>query len=237
MWNFCLTAEGKKQTEGDRENCIMNFHKILVPLKSCPTTRHAGALGDRGYSSYSLSTSALDEGEWSESRPGRALAPGKGPPVPIVQEDGWAAKPVSTQRLEENSFRLCRESNLDCLVVQPVARHYTDWATRHTRTVKMIKLRGEVCSMQKSDDKCMKMWVLTAARMKVRAFWDTAPCGLGVNRRFRGEDCFHYQGAEHYLSDAAGSKTLVRIRLHQFTVYPLIQCQFQVRELGRTKRI
>jgi hypothetical protein len=33
-------------------------------------------------------TSALDGGGWSASRPGRALTPGKGPPVPIVQEAG-----------------------------------------------------------------------------------------------------------------------------------------------------
>jgi hypothetical protein len=37
---------------------------------------------ERRYSSYSFSTSALDGGEWSASRPDRAL-----PPVPIVQED------------------------------------------------------------------------------------------------------------------------------------------------------
>jgi hypothetical protein len=34
--------------------------------------------------SYPFSTSALDGGEWSASRLGRALAPGKGPPVPTV---------------------------------------------------------------------------------------------------------------------------------------------------------
>jgi hypothetical protein len=39
--------------------------------------------------------------EWSASRPGCALAPGKGPPLPIVQEAGWAPEPVWTQRLEE----------------------------------------------------------------------------------------------------------------------------------------
>jgi hypothetical protein len=61
-------------------------------------------LGERKYSSYSVSTSALDGGEWSASRPGRALPPGKGPPVPIVQEAGWAPEPVWTQRLEEKSF-------------------------------------------------------------------------------------------------------------------------------------
>jgi hypothetical protein len=60
--------------------------------------------GERRYSSYSFATSALDEGEWSASRPGRALPPGKGPPVPIVQEAGWAPEPVWTQRIEEKYF-------------------------------------------------------------------------------------------------------------------------------------
>jgi hypothetical protein len=49
-------------------------------------------------------TSELDGGEWSASRPGRALAPGKGPSVPIVEEAGWAPEPVWTQRIEEKSF-------------------------------------------------------------------------------------------------------------------------------------
>jgi hypothetical protein len=34
-------------------------------------------LGERMYSSYSFSTSALDGGEWSASRPGRAFTPGE----------------------------------------------------------------------------------------------------------------------------------------------------------------
>jgi hypothetical protein len=42
--------------------------------------------------------------EWSASRPGHVLAPGKGPPVPIIQEAGWAPEPVWTQRLEEKSI-------------------------------------------------------------------------------------------------------------------------------------
>jgi hypothetical protein len=57
---------------------------------------------------------------------GQRHAPGKGPPVPIVQEAGWAPEPVWKQRLEEKLFRFCRGSNLDRPVVQPVARHYTD---------------------------------------------------------------------------------------------------------------
>jgi hypothetical protein len=60
-----------------------------------------------------------------------ALYPGgKDPLVPIIQDAGWAPEPVWTQRLEEKLFRLCRGSNLDHPVVQPVARHYTAWATR-----------------------------------------------------------------------------------------------------------
>jgi hypothetical protein len=78
------------------------------------------------YSSYSLLTSAVDGGELSASRPGRALAPGIGPPVSIVQEAGWAPEPVWTQRLEEKFFRLCRGLNFDRPVVQLVARHYID---------------------------------------------------------------------------------------------------------------
>jgi hypothetical protein len=61
-------------------------------------------LGERMYSSYSFTTTALDGGEWSASRPGCALPPGKGPPVPTVQEAGWAPEPVWTQKLEEKSF-------------------------------------------------------------------------------------------------------------------------------------
>jgi hypothetical protein len=61
-----------------------------------------------------------------------ALYSGERPPVLIFQEAGWATVPVWTQRLEEKSFRLCLRSNILRLVVQPVARHYTDWATRLT---------------------------------------------------------------------------------------------------------
>jgi hypothetical protein len=36
--------------------------------------------------------------------PAALLLSGKGPPVPIVQEAGWAPEPVWTQRIEEKSF-------------------------------------------------------------------------------------------------------------------------------------
>jgi hypothetical protein len=62
-------------------------------------------------------------GEWSESRPGRALPPGKGPPVPIGQEVGWAPEPVWTQRLDEKpSSSVGDRTPVD----QSVVSHYTD---------------------------------------------------------------------------------------------------------------
>jgi hypothetical protein len=49
-------------------------------------------------------SSALDGGEWSASRPGRAFPPGKRSPVPTAQEAGWAPEPVCRQRLEVKSY-------------------------------------------------------------------------------------------------------------------------------------
>jgi hypothetical protein len=63
--------------------CKPHYERPYHLAFNFPTTRHEGAWGERQYRSYSFLTSALDWGEWSGSRPGRSLAPGKGPPVPI----------------------------------------------------------------------------------------------------------------------------------------------------------
>jgi hypothetical protein len=73
------------------------------------------AQGEERYSSNSFTPSALEGGEWSASRPGRALPSRKGLPVPIGQDSGWAPESVWTQSL-------CRGSNLDRPVVQSVVR-------------------------------------------------------------------------------------------------------------------
>jgi hypothetical protein len=54
----------------------------------------SGTSGDTRYSPSHSLTSALEGGERSASRPGRALPPGKEPPVPTVQEAGWVPEPV-----------------------------------------------------------------------------------------------------------------------------------------------
>jgi hypothetical protein len=67
----------------DLEEILCEFVDWIHIKKSCPATCHGGTWGERKYSSYSYLTSAPDGGEWSASRPGRALPPGKGPMVPI----------------------------------------------------------------------------------------------------------------------------------------------------------
>jgi hypothetical protein len=105
-----------------------NISELLILLKAKAVPLHAiKALGGKGGIAPTHSRPRqLDWGAWSAPRPGHALARGKGPPVPTVQEGGWAPEPVWTQRLEEKSFRLCRGSNPGRPVVQPVARHYTN---------------------------------------------------------------------------------------------------------------
>jgi hypothetical protein len=66
---------------------VYQVHRLTtVKKKSKAVPLHAmEALGgERRYSSYSFSTSALDGGEWSVSRPGRAFTSGERTPVPIV---------------------------------------------------------------------------------------------------------------------------------------------------------
>jgi hypothetical protein len=51
-------------------------------------------------------TSAEDGREWSASRSGRALSPGKGSPVHMVLKAGWVPQRVWMQRLEKNLLPL-----------------------------------------------------------------------------------------------------------------------------------
>jgi hypothetical protein len=52
------------------------------------------ALGGEDLQRSSFSTSALEGGEWSASRPGRTLPPGKESLVHIVQEAGLVPEPA-----------------------------------------------------------------------------------------------------------------------------------------------
>jgi hypothetical protein len=67
---------------------VIDKYLLRTYLKSCPATRYEGAWGESRYSSYSFLTSALHGGEWSVSRPDRALPPGKVPRYPLYRRLG-----------------------------------------------------------------------------------------------------------------------------------------------------
>jgi hypothetical protein len=126
---YWATQTGFYSLSSPKRFCWHSDVWFYVKRQSSPTTHLWRRRGRGRYSSYSFTTSAVDGGEWSASRPGRALPPGKRPPVPIVQEAGWVPEPVWTQRIEEKFSYLGRGSNLDSPVVQVVVRHYTGWVT------------------------------------------------------------------------------------------------------------
>jgi hypothetical protein len=96
----------------------------LLQKKRSPATRHGGACGDRRYSSYSFTTSALDEGEWLASRLGRALPRGRTPCTHCT--GGWVGPRAGLDTEVRGKILCpCLGSNLDRPVVQPVVRHYT----------------------------------------------------------------------------------------------------------------
>jgi hypothetical protein len=61
---------------------------------------------------------------------------GKDLRYPLDTEAGWAPDPVWTQRLEENSSVPIGDRTP---IVQPVVRHYTDWATAAPMKTKVLK--------------------------------------------------------------------------------------------------
>jgi hypothetical protein len=76
------------QTDTQTSDMISLLSFLKSRLQSSPTTHLWRRRGERMYSSYSFTTLALDAGEWLASPPGHALPPGKGPPVPTVQDAG-----------------------------------------------------------------------------------------------------------------------------------------------------
>jgi hypothetical protein len=86
--------------------------------------------GERKYSSYSFLTSALDGGEWSASRPGRAFTPGERT-LGTHRTGGWVGPRAGLDTEARGKILCpCRGSNPNRTVVQSVVRHYTDWATQ-----------------------------------------------------------------------------------------------------------
>jgi hypothetical protein len=86
----------------------MKLHPLTVKLFHYTPWR---LLGGEKIQLLLFLTSALDGDEWSASRPGRALSPGKGIPVPIGQEAGWTPEQGLDTEVRRKILRLCRGSN------------------------------------------------------------------------------------------------------------------------------
>jgi hypothetical protein len=78
-----LTAHSTSQT--------VLAHKLIL-IQLTPAIRHAGAKGEKRYSSYSFLTSALDGGEVVSVTPRPRFSPGKGTSVHIGYGAWWASE-------------------------------------------------------------------------------------------------------------------------------------------------
>jgi hypothetical protein len=106
----------------------LELHTRISETKAVPQHTYGGARGENKYASYSSTISALDGGEWSASRPGRAFPRGKDPRYPLYRRLRGPQSRYGHRGLRKISFP-CRGSNLDLPVVQFVVRHYTDCGT------------------------------------------------------------------------------------------------------------
>jgi hypothetical protein len=105
-----------------------NRKRVKVKLSLCFNwaPRHVGVLGEWRYSSTHSLTSALDEGEWSSSRPGRFTPRERAPFTHWI--GGWVgSRAVLDAVVKRKIPSPRRESNPRTLSVQPVAQRYTDW--------------------------------------------------------------------------------------------------------------
>jgi hypothetical protein len=79
---YNLSKWQRQMAECNKQDIIKNKHDISIASMEMDAER-LWTPKNPVLSISSFLTSAVDGGEWSASRPGRDLAPGKGPAVPI----------------------------------------------------------------------------------------------------------------------------------------------------------
>jgi hypothetical protein len=101
-----------------------SFHTTVDQYVKAVPYRYADANEERSYSFESFLNSALDGGELSASRPGRALPPDKGPPG-THYTGGWVGLRAGLDTEDRGKIvDLCRGSNPGRPV--RIVRHHTD---------------------------------------------------------------------------------------------------------------
>jgi hypothetical protein len=133
---------------------VSQSNTLLVTSKKVKQSRYTPwrRLGKKRYSSYSFTTSALDGGDWSASRPGRSLPPGKGPRYPFDRRLG-GPQSRSEHRGRRKNPLLLPGIEPRSTVVQLVFRHYTTWANPAPLVTSLfLKLFGAVFFLTTSLD-------------------------------------------------------------------------------------
>jgi hypothetical protein len=127
---LCLRRGSNPSSPMRSQTLLTELPELLMISKSRsnPTTHLWRPRGNRRYSSYSFMTSALDGVSGQRHAPAALYPQGKGPPVPIGCEAGWAPELVWTQARGKFLLPLPRIEPRRP-VVQSIVRHYTDWAT------------------------------------------------------------------------------------------------------------
>jgi hypothetical protein len=95
--------------------------------------------------SLDLSTSQ----RWVVSLTPNPFTPGRMLPVPTEAEAGWTPVPVWATHRRENSWSYW-DLNSDPSVNQPLASHYTDWATSAPTLTVLFIFNLHICAFDKS---------------------------------------------------------------------------------------
>jgi hypothetical protein len=116
-----------KEGQAPSFKCEEHVYHVIYTGKAVPQHTYGGTGGERMYRSYSFTTSVLDGGEWTASRPCHAALyhRGKDPRYPSYRRLG-GPQSQSGNRLEEKSLASAGDQTSYHLVVQSVARYCTD---------------------------------------------------------------------------------------------------------------
>jgi hypothetical protein len=103
---------------------------VITTGRFHPVIGHTGPQGEKRYISTLFLTVALEGGEWSASRPGRTLPPGK-TRYPLYRRLGGPQGRSGLVR------KISPPPGFDPRTVQPVGSRQTDCATRPTVTTEL----------------------------------------------------------------------------------------------------
>jgi hypothetical protein len=122
LLRYYIVQSGRKLTNVSN---VLIAAIIREKKKSSLATRHGGAWGERRYSFYSFSTSALDRVR-VQHHTSAALCPGERTPGTHCT-GGWVGPRDGLDTEDRGTILcLCRGSNPDRQVVQSAVRHHTD---------------------------------------------------------------------------------------------------------------